>query len=361
MYQEDEPLPPFVHRFHFERRASKGMSQKNARTFDILTPTTQRMETPVLYFYGKPHPKVRVQVDFPQGIVSEWYPKVSKLLPSRNNLSAIEKGTAIWDISLSKTPGTYLDVPEDSIWRPSRQVDALTVTSDQEQEPLIFYRGLGSFTLPVKVTTDAQGALHIKNEGDLTLPHVFIFKNVAGKQKLYDLGALEPGKERQHGETAARPSPKESPKTFRVERAKAMLASALQDSGLLPKEATAMVNTWERSYFQTPGIRVLYVLPRAWTDKLLPLTITPKPDQIERVLLGRIEALQPRDEAALLASLQSHYKAKERPNFPALGPFLMPRMRRIHADTSDPDFKSWLGSTLRHYHRNMTAYRRPSP
>jgi hypothetical protein len=37
----------------------------------------QRMETPVIYFYSEDKQAVEVTVDFPQGIVTEWYPQTS--------------------------------------------------------------------------------------------------------------------------------------------------------------------------------------------------------------------------------------------------------------------------------------------
>ena len=52
-----------------------------------------------------------------------------------------------------------------------------------------------------------------------------------------------------------------------------------------------MVNTWKTSYFQTDGIRVLFVLPQAWTDAFIPMQIEPKPRKIVRVMVGRFEML----------------------------------------------------------------------
>src|SRR6266404_4688977 len=36
--------------------------------------TLQRMETPVIYFYSAEERNVDVTVDFPQGLITEWYP-----------------------------------------------------------------------------------------------------------------------------------------------------------------------------------------------------------------------------------------------------------------------------------------------
>src|SRR5262245_53224073 len=42
-----------------------------------LTRGFVRMETPVLYFYANERMKASVQVDFPQGNITEWFPQQS--------------------------------------------------------------------------------------------------------------------------------------------------------------------------------------------------------------------------------------------------------------------------------------------
>ncbi len=59
-----------------------------------------------------------------------------------------------------------------------------------------------------------------------------------------------------------------------VESVKQDLETLLARHGLYPKEAEAMVKTWEDSWFEE-GFRVFYVLPRQQTDAILPLEITP--------------------------------------------------------------------------------------
>ena len=46
----------------------------------------------------------------------------------------------------------------------------------------------------------------------------------------------------------------------------------LSAAGLYDKEALAMVNTWQASWFGENGTRLLYLVPTKLTDKLL-LTI----------------------------------------------------------------------------------------
>ena len=57
-----------------------------------------------------------------------------------------------------------------------------------------------------------------------------------------------------------------------------------------------MVKTWESAWFGDDGTRVLYVLPNGWTDRTLPLNITPTPDTLVRVMVGRHDVLTPERE-----------------------------------------------------------------
>src|SRR5262249_57791156 len=78
-----------------------------------------------------------------------------------------------------------------------------------------------------------------------------------------------------------------------VPQVKQAVAAALVKAGLYPKEARAMVNTWEKSYFRTEGLRLLYVLPPATVDEVIPIQIKPAPEQLVRVMVGRVEVLTP--------------------------------------------------------------------
>ena len=71
-----------------------------------------------------------------------------------------------------------------------------------------------------------------------------------------------------------------------------------------------MLETWRDSWFEE-GLRVFYVLPRAATDAALPLTIDPKPDELVRVLVGRVEVITPELEARVLADPKSYGRFAE--------------------------------------------------
>ena len=94
------------------------------------------------------------------------------------------------------------------------------------------------------------------------------------------------------------------------------MAEALTNEGLFEREAIAMVNTWKDSWFSEEGLRVLYVLPRSWTDQTLPLTLDPTPRDLVRVMVGRAEVISPAVERSLAEQLikakQGDFQAQER-------------------------------------------------
>jgi hypothetical protein len=66
------------------------------------------------------------------------------------------------------------------------------------------------------------------------------------------------------------------------------MRAALIDDGLFDDEADALLNTWKDSYFETPGLRLFYLLPRAWTDHALPLKLS-NDATVVRTMIGRVE------------------------------------------------------------------------
>lgn len=67
----------------------------------------------------------------------------------------------------------------------------------------------------------------------------------------------------------------------------------LVEAGLSHEEAAAMLATWKESYFEREGLRVFWIVPRAFTDRVLPLRLDPAPTSLERVLVGRSEVISP--------------------------------------------------------------------
>ena len=106
-------------------------------------------------------------------------------------------------------------------------------------------------------------------------------------------------------------------------------------SGLYKDESVAMVNTWENGYFQTKGLRLLYVLPPEWTEEILPMKMVPTPKDLVRTLVGRVEVLTGEDDKKILEFVNTKVLNDEISIFDingrkmkGLGHFPEPKLRR---------------------------------
>jgi hypothetical protein len=94
-----------------------------------------------------------------------------------------------------------------------------------------------------------------------------------------------------------------------IKNLKAAMRQALLDAGLFEKEADAMLDTWQVSYFRNAGLRLFFLVPRRWTDAVLPLRVSEhrtdprQPPSFEtkvtRVMIGRIEIVTPHQRQLL--------------------------------------------------------------
>jgi len=341
LHHEEEPLPAFVHGRGAVAGGPVAPAGKSMETQPVGV--TQKMETPVLYFYGTAPAGLRVRVDFPAGVVSEWFPNAATFGPALGTVTVPSAGYMEWRGALA--PGAsaadFPAVAPDDIWAPSRKVASVPVSIGAEKEQFIFYRGLGAFELPMNITVDATDAITIENRSTDASPAVFLLRVHPGGGAIIELGPLAGG-----GVIPNVPCPiggKEHDLDLYVADARTRIAQALERTGLTADESQAMVNTWSNSYFKNEGLRVLYVVPRAWTDKLLPLTVEPAPTAIVRTLVGRVELLAQSEERALLARVTDattrSLSASE--VITALGRLAEPKLRRALELASDDGVRAW--------------------
>src|SRR5262249_22668413 len=143
-----------------------------------------------------------------------------------------------------------------------------------EFEKFLFYRGLGEARLPISMSAGDGGSLTVDPEPTLPagLPHVFVLRVEQGRGAFRYLGQLSPGQ----SVRGVMPSREElQPMSSFAHAVSQALAEKLTESGLYPKEALAMVNTWRNSYFESDGVRALCVLPQSWTDRFIPMSVMP--------------------------------------------------------------------------------------
>jgi len=304
--------------------------------------TLQRMETPVIYFYSDEKQSVDVSVDFPKGTITEWYPQATQIGPSTipapapiakadelvhkvgakpdftfasflKNHAAREsraRWTGLEILPTNQGGDTARSLQQDrsgSHYFAARDTDSAVVRVDStgttncsaEYEKFIFYRGVGNFATPLHVTMNGN-SVTITNTGTEPLEHLFVLGLKDGAGKFSQIDRLAPG------ESQTVPMNLTSYVTLTKHLSEQLchsMAAALVGEGLYKREAQAMVNTWRDSWFEEDGLRVLYTLPREWTDRTLPITLAPKPRELVRVMVGRAEVFTPATEKKLSDAL----------------------------------------------------------
>ena len=250
----------------------------------------------------------------------------------------------------SSAPRPLPAAPSDALWNHAREVDAAFVSATdstrgdaREWERFIFYRGLGESRLPFTVSTGSGGRVECGPDHADDLRHVFVVRVEKGRGTSRYLPSLRCGEQ---VDTIVPAMDGALPVDRFASAIGDDLAGRLVESGLYPKEARAMVNTWRTSYFTTDGVRVLFVLPQSWTDRFIPLKIDPAPDELVRVMVGRVELLTAERERlaeAAIAGLASADADERMTAFTTLrdqGRYVEPIVRRTLASTTSEQVRT---------------------
>jgi hypothetical protein len=287
-------------------------------------------------------------VRFPEGLITEWYPQASKVGPyvpddgrptadsqrsliEWNDVRVLARGTN--EITSTALIRDQRNSRADHYYA-ARETDAnfLRVSPERsgtEYDRNLFYRGVGYLDAPLIVSmSDDERILTLATNSIEPMVHLFVVTVQRGLMRY------------QKVEQVARTMTKdvdlnlEGFGAHRDESVQLMrdVAAALVQEGLYEREARAMVETWKDQWFAESGTRVLYVLPRAWTDRNLPLEISPAPHKVVRVMVGRSEVITPTQERELERHILSYATgdaiAKQRATEAArelqLGRFLVP-------------------------------------
>jgi hypothetical protein len=252
----------------------------------------------------------------------------------------------------------------DSTWRFARETDSalvrvtkapVPVRPELEAEKFLFYRGLGEFDLPLSITStesaDDTVGLTLTNRGAEPLTAVFAVRVRGGSvqyARLPDVAGR--GELAVHTATTLSAWMSLEDGTRQV---KQQLTAALAKEGLFAREALAMTNTWEASYFHADGLRVLYALPRRLVDDLIPIRIKPAPDRLERVMVGRVEVLTPAREGELLRqvadmrSADAKVRDAARASLDRLGRLKEPVLRRLLALSATREQREQIEGLIR--------------
>jgi hypothetical protein len=255
-----------------------------------------------MYFYPPPEGEAKktltldVRVEFHGGWLTEFYPNAGATAPG---ITLTDQGAAIigrlephaigsleWNGLRIGEPVT-LPETDDAVWLHPRAVNSAPVsTTDGEGERYLFYRGVANLESPVRAIRRA-GMLSIDSPFDVAAMWLVDLRadqslayrpvNIRGAAAGFEAAAY-------HADNPAR---------LRTSMRRALIAD-----GLFADEADAMLNTWEAAYFRTPGLRLFYLVPQTWTDRVLPLRLS-VPAKVSRTMVGRIELVTDRQRELL--------------------------------------------------------------
>ena len=317
-----EVLPAFV------RRYEPPPTRRDSQSSLLKTPVTpgrpdvtMRLETPVIYFHPAPGsdalPRFDVNVRLRGGVLNEFYPNADASVEVD-----VERVNAKMDAGLVKSwDGAVLDnyvvgglrwrglslrdsvdQPRTSsrVWLAPRHVRSSgVVTPAGEGEQYLFYRGVAHLSALVQTRVSAAEVwlraperLQWMRTPSMTIASLWLVDvRRDGQTAFHELKNTVISRDAPSRELArlARFSPAEH-SVAGIEALRRSMRQALMTAGLFGDEADAMLETWNESYFQTPGLRLFYIVPPEWTAYFLPLQIS-VPHELTRVLVGRIDLL----------------------------------------------------------------------
>ncbi|MEO0479434.1 MAG: hypothetical protein AAF196_08140 [Planctomycetota bacterium] len=360
LHHEEEALPEFVH------DATTLLDLGSAKhTKFPASHVLQKMETPVIYFYSDVRREVEVDVYYPKGLLTQYFPAPDILSPrlseireriagGRIDFEKLRASNAHWSVEVipngGQTPEGIPEVDSEDPWAYARQVDSAfvrrmdnpdaTPSADhpREAEHYIFYRGLSNQRLPIQVQAERGDRASLRSGFHDAIPLAIALEVNGDRARFRTLGEVSPDTDTplELGSVEFRPLGDVVFELFET------IHEALVAQGLFEDEALAMVRTWSRQWFRSQGHRVIYLVPRSSVESRLPLMVNPAPDSMVRVLVGRLEFLTPEREAAVNIALRERsdddpaVREGAEKVLEGLGRFLEPHLRRALTSTTDP-------------------------
>jgi hypothetical protein len=276
-------LPPFVY------------GQVDGRKLPIHYQDLRITDKPVIFFHTPQAVTVDLRIDFPGGMPGVWWP--GTLRPALRDGKLLGDGTVDkphksleWRLNVKAQRG----IPTGKVPLPSvkaghwietlRAVKADDVYAHvgeeelgQEHEKFVYYDGLLPRGKWAEIAVEKEKIV-VSNRADFPLLDLAVVDNRKPDQprvaRLARFDAKTDKKTLDFNDA--------DPKMFADEAVKT-LTKQLKDAGLQEDEGQALAVLWKTDLFQTEGVTLLYRLPQEEYDRLLPLTMKPRPEKLVRV------------------------------------------------------------------------------
>ncbi|HEY2851826.1 MAG TPA: hypothetical protein VGJ18_03220 [Gemmatimonadaceae bacterium] len=314
-----EVLPAFVHQYEPPATVEKvGQPLLKSVVAPGRQDVTMRLETPVIYFHAPTGASVApfdVSVRFRGGVLNEFYPSAEPSVDLDRDRINRKLGAAAYGPGwngevldnyvvgglrwrgVTLQDGVRVPRTDMHVWLAPRQVrSAGVVVGSRESEQYLFYRGVAHLDALMQteltdrdVRLRAPRLLEWMRSPTITIANVWLADiRPDGSVAFREQGALSIAKSGPLRELAR--IPLFTDKDYGEKRAdlRRGMKQSLMAAGLYEDEAEAMLETWKGNYFETPGLRIFYIVPDEWISYFLPLQIS-APNELKRVLVGRID------------------------------------------------------------------------
>jgi hypothetical protein len=286
MRAEWDGLPPFVY--------GQTTTRDFPRHWDKPLMTVTK---PVLFFHAPNPMAAEVRVEFPTGVPAVWWPATHSPAYHGYNGDGLRKGETPtrpvkalqWTLHLKQAPRAParppvfkpLDKPH---WmqalREVRCDDVYAPVGERgvgvEREKFVYYDGLLPRPKALAIKAEKTKAT-LKNEAKFVVYDVWVVdRRDADKPRVGRLPRLDAG------DAADVDLPVMKDARW-AEGAGEALTAQLKDAGLNEDEAAALTKIFTADFFRSAGVTLLYRLPQEEYDRLLPLTVKPRPEKVVRV------------------------------------------------------------------------------
>ena len=266
------------------------------------------VKKPVLFLHAPSAMTAELRVDFPAGVPAVWWPATEEpayqgVLGEEDSVPKKPARSLAWKVSLKRPQRQeqgiheYHKLPKPHWMQTLRDVkcdDVLVSVGERnrtrereefnpadpraarsrtmEREKFVYYDGLLPHISALAVKFD-KDKVSLKNQEKFAVHDMWVVDNRdAARKRIGRLPRLDAGAA-QDVECAA----------LLVEEAAKTLTAQLTAAGLNEDEAAALTTIWTGDFFGSAGLTLFYRLPQEQYDRLLPLTVKPRPEKIVRV------------------------------------------------------------------------------
>jgi len=217
---------------------------------------------PVLFLYATRPTQVRVEVGFTGGEPWMVYPNAQRV----DDLTAPGTPGLVWEITVAPTRApAFQSVHPGHWWKDLRLVGASPImTNDGQSEAFLFYDGPVAFERSFALSHEQGGAAVTPASNETML---FLCEG-----QRYVEAEIDPQTWSSTQVTMGD-----------MTQLRARLLQTLQGRGLSAAEARSLLETWRDDLFRDQRSRAIYFVPRDAYDRMLPLRMTPAPDELVRV------------------------------------------------------------------------------